>query len=100
MFLPLASFRWPRPDCRRISLPEPVTCTSFYYVAGDLPLLYQRPDRKFTRVFRWKWRRVALPIVNRGQRYELTPPVAVEVLRGEVKGRKKRLPRRPLYVRR
>jgi hypothetical protein len=53
-------------------------------VRGPIPLDY-------TRSFRWRGKKRKLEFESRGYRYELTPPVEVEVLPGNVKGRAKRV---------
>ena len=54
--------------------------------------------RPFLHTFAWRGHTMKLPIPNRGYRYELTPPVPVEVLEGRVRGRLRRVPTRSLYV--
>jgi hypothetical protein len=44
-------------------------------------------ERPFTRVVSWLGRRVDVTIPNRGYTFELTPPVVVEVLKGNVRGK-------------
>ncbi|HEU4383998.1 MAG TPA: hypothetical protein VFR85_10930 [Anaeromyxobacteraceae bacterium] len=49
-------------------------------------------DRPFTHEFTWRGIKVRHPIPHRGYRFELTPPVEVEVLPGTVRGRVHRVP--------
>ena len=51
-------------------------------------------DRPFTHEFTWRGIRVRHPIAHRGYRFELTPPVEVEVLPGIVRGKLRRVPLR------
>ncbi|HLU65848.1 MAG TPA: hypothetical protein VKZ63_06205 [Kofleriaceae bacterium] len=57
-------------------------------------------DRPFIKRVAYEGKVYELPIPNRGYRYELTPPVEVEVLKGRIRGKKRRIPTRVLYVRR
>jgi hypothetical protein len=54
--------------------------------------------RPFVHTFAWRGHTMKLPIPNRGYRFELTPPIAVEVLEGRIRGRLKRVPTKALYV--
>jgi hypothetical protein len=51
-------------------------------------------EKPFTHEFTWRGIKVRHPISHRGYRFELTPPVEVEVLRGIVRGRIRRVPHR------
>ncbi|HZY05658.1 MAG TPA: hypothetical protein VFF02_19385 [Anaeromyxobacteraceae bacterium] len=51
-------------------------------------------DRPFTHEFTWRGIKVRHPIAHRGYRFELTPPVEVEVLPGIVRGKLRRVPLR------
>jgi hypothetical protein len=44
-------------------------------------------NRPFVHTLAWMGRRVKLPIPSRGYSYELTPPVVVEVTKGNVRGK-------------
>jgi hypothetical protein len=48
--------------------------------------------RPFTHEFTWRGTKLKVPIPQRGYRFELTPPLEVEVLPGTVRGRTKRVP--------
>ena len=50
--------------------------------------------KPFTHEFIWRGIRVRHPVPHRGYRFELTPPVEVEVLRGTVRGKLRRVPLR------
>jgi hypothetical protein len=50
--------------------------------------------KPFTHEFAWRGIKLKLPIPQRGYRFELTPPVEVEVLQGTVRGRIRRVPLR------
>jgi hypothetical protein len=48
--------------------------------------------KPFVHEFTWRGIKLNLPIPQRGYRFELTPPVEVEVLRGTVRGKIQRAP--------
>ncbi len=48
----------------------------------------------FVHEFTWRGMKLRQPIPHRGYRYELTPPVEVEVLEGTVRGKIRRVPQR------
>ncbi len=48
--------------------------------------------KPFTHEFTWRGIKLRVPIPQRGYRFELTPPVEVEVLRGTVRGKIRRVP--------
>lgn len=50
--------------------------------------------RPFTHEFTWRGMKLRHPIPHRGYRFELTPPVEVEVLQGTVRGKVRRVPQR------
>jgi len=50
--------------------------------------------RPFTHEFTWRGIKLRHPIPHRGYRFELTPPVEVEVLQGTVRGKIRRVPQR------
>jgi hypothetical protein len=50
--------------------------------------------KPFTHEFTWRGIKVRHPIPHRGYRFELTPPVEVEVLPGAVRGKIRRVPQR------
>ncbi len=50
--------------------------------------------KPFTHEFTWRGIQVRHPIPHRGYRFELTPPVEVEVLPGTVRGKLRRVPQR------
>jgi len=50
--------------------------------------------RPFVHEFTWRGTKLKLPIPQRGYRFELTPPVEVEVLPGTVRGKIQRVPLR------
>lgn len=49
-------------------------------------------SRPFVHEFTWRGMRLRHPIPHRGYRFELTPPVEVEVLRGRVRGKIRSVP--------
>jgi hypothetical protein len=51
-------------------------------------------SRPFVHEFTWRGTTLRHPIAHRGFRYELTPPVEVEVLQGTVRGKIRRVPQR------
>ncbi|HEX9288075.1 MAG TPA: hypothetical protein VF904_01030 [Anaeromyxobacteraceae bacterium] len=68
-------------------------------------LLQHRPHvthgliaKPFTHEFTWRGMKVKLPIPQRGYRFELTPPVDVEVLQGTVRGKLRRVPLRIVRI--
>ncbi len=50
--------------------------------------------KPFTHEFTWRGIKLRHPIPHRGYRFELTPPVEVEVLQGTVRGKVRRVPQR------
>jgi hypothetical protein len=50
--------------------------------------------KPFMHEFTWRGIKVRHPIPHRGYRFELTPPVEVEVLQGTVRGKVRRIPQR------
>ncbi|WP_242343849.1 L,D-transpeptidase family protein [Anaeromyxobacter terrae] len=50
--------------------------------------------RPFVHEFTWRGMKLRHPIPHRGYRWELTPPVEVEVLEGTVRGKIRRVPQR------
>jgi len=68
-------------------------------------LLQHRPHvtrglmvKPYVHEFTWRGAKMKLPIPQRGYRFELTPPVEVEVLEGNVRGRVHRVPLRLLEI--
>jgi hypothetical protein len=57
-------------------------------------VLHGLVTRPFVHEFTWRGMKLRHPIPNRGFRYELTPPVEVEVLQGTVRGKIRRVPQR------
>jgi hypothetical protein len=54
--------------------------------------------RSFTHTFLWEGHRMELPIPHRGYRFELTPPISIEVLEGTIRGHQRRVSKQTLYV--
>jgi hypothetical protein len=54
--------------------------------------------RPFLHSFAWAGHRIDLPIPHRGYRYELSPPIPIEVLEGTIRGHSRRVPTQTLYV--
>ncbi len=54
--------------------------------------------RPFVHEFTWRGIKLKLPIPSRGYLFELTPPVEVEVLRGTVRGKLRKVPQRIVLV--
>ena len=85
--------------CHRL-FNQPAVQLASFLLQHRAHLRHGLDDRPFIRHVAWKGRTVKLPIPNRGVRYELTPPVEVEVLKGRIRSKSKRIPTRALYVRR
>ena len=54
--------------------------------------------KPFIHEFAWRGTKLKLPIPQRGYRFELTPPVEVEVLQGTVRGKIRRVPLRIVRI--
>jgi hypothetical protein len=85
--------------CHRLFNQSAVKLASFLLQHRD-HVRHGMDDRPFVRLLAWQGRTLKLPIPNRGYRYELTPPVQVDVLVGRIRGKAQRAPTRSLYVKR
>jgi hypothetical protein len=77
--------------CHRLFNGAALSLTAFL-LKHRLSLPHGIVDKPFLRTVAWKGRIYRLPIPHRGARYELLPPVPVEVLPGTVRGNAKRPP--------
>jgi hypothetical protein len=84
--------------CHRLFNESAVRLASFL-VAHHAHVRHGLDARPFSRLVKWKGHTVTLPIPHRGLRYELTPPIRVEVLEGHIRGKVRHAPKNALYVR-